>query len=370
MGETDESQSAVVRFGFLYSFVELEGVHSSSSDRCLTYVEIKSDIVNPGSTVTTVGIRHEYDATYPSLFQSEEKYKSSLKVYHSISTEDVALDQIILSRNFKISNGDLQGTIELLSSSDQPKSKEKPLTFEFSIRQDDELVQHLKASLRHPNSSTDVNLLANFTCTPEVINLDARIEDGFQSSRFLNLITNIKITERTLDFQVRTANHSIVVSSSVTQPTDSTYQLKCDTVLNDVDVLSLTSQYNLHRPELMIDSISDGVEFNMYAGMPSNREVMVRSTRTILGRTITDGHLNLKLNTTSLLSSRLYWRADSIVELQNHGFGVIVDVLATIHSIADVVVDILFDCFAVETISNAPVFNKVRDSSSFKYISV
>ena len=360
MEETDESQSAVVRFGFLYSFVEFAVAHSSNSDHSLAYAEIKSDNVNTGNALTTVGIRHEYNATYPSIFQNEEEHKSSWKVYHSISTEDVALDQIILSRNFKISNGDLQGTIELLSSSDQPKSKEKPLTFEFSIRQDDELVQHLKASLRHPNSSTDVNLVANFTCTPEVINLDARIEDGFQSSRFLSLTTNIKIAERTLAFQVRTANHSIVVSSNVTQPTDSTYQLKCDTVLNDIDVLSLTGHYNLQRPELVIDSISDGVEVNMYAGMPSNREIMVRSSRTILGRTITDGHLNLKLNTTSLLSSRLYWRADSIIELQNHGLHAITDVLTTIHSITDVVVDILFDGITVETISNAPVFHKVN----------
>ena len=61
----------------------------------------------------------------------------------------------------------------------------------------------------------------------------------------------------------------------------------------------------------------------------------LRATRDIHGRQITDGHFQVKLNRTDLLSSRLYWRSASKSEIRDAVVNGLVNMLATCESFLD-----------------------------------
>lgn len=373
----DGYRNASLRLGFLYYFCEIRGVQNFDSSHSLTQVDMRTDVSNPGVDVKVMGFRHESTTMTPSTvfpyLEDSQVQKNVLTVYQATENSDESHNvehEIVLISKFETLNGDQQGTVEFIYSPDI----QEHLIFEYStgtqlseplhqdgedVRTTDELVHYYNASVRHPVSTTNLNLVANFKSTPHVISLNAHLEDHFNSSRFFDLAAGIQKDERQLDVQMRTAMHSLAVSGNLTRPSDSVYQLNWETVLNDIDTSSLTAQYNPHRPELLINTVSGGIEFNMYGGMPSNREVMLRSSRNIHGRTINDGYFNLKLNTTSLLSSRLYWRADSAIELRNHGLNFITNVLATRHAITGDVIEMLTDNNLLPSIWDAPVFQEV-----------
>jgi len=337
--KTDGSRSILLRLGFLYYFCEIESEQSSTSSHSLTWAELRSDVWRPGYDVSAMGFRHESNIVPRTYSQKKEERNNRLVLYQATekNQDSYHIDsEIILDSKFKFSN-DIYGT----------------------ILDETEIARHLNISVRNPDSTTDLNLIVNLTSTSDMINLNARMEDRFNTSRFLDLVTDIKTAQKKIDIQMRTAMNSIIMSGNVTRPTDF-YQFNWNTVLNDVDASSFVAHFNPNRPELLIESLSSGTEFNLYAGMPSDREVLLRSTRNMYGRTINDGQFNLKLNTTSLLSSRLYWRADSVIELRNHGINFLTDVLATGHSITDSAMEMLVDSNPLPSIWNASVIKKVK----------
>ena len=178
-------------------------------------------------------------------------------------------------------------------------------------------------SVLHPVSHTDLLLQANTSR----LQLTGRID---YSNRFIQFGGKVEPEERRLSIEARTAEGSMTSINSLT----ANYGLHSRTIINDIDALIIDAR--IGSSSLQLDTqYAGGKAFNFYAGMPHRRELMVRATRDIYGRQITDGIAQLSLNATNLLSSRLNWRSASVVELRHALVDGLIQVLATCQLIAD-----------------------------------
>ena len=135
--------------------------------------------------------------------------------------------------------------------------------------------------------------------------------------------------QRQIDLELKTVDHLLFLSNAV-QKSANSYTITSKTILNDLDMFTLQGKVDMSQPMMKMDaSYAAGKTFNLYAGMPSKRQITFRATRDVLGKTITDGHLDLKLNKTDVLSSRLYWRAASWTELRQIAASSAINMLAT-----------------------------------------
>lgn len=202
----------------------------------------------------------------------------------------------------------------------------------------------LELTVKHPASHTDLRFTANGTVNERSdVKMGARFDynDHSMSSRFLQLGANFKPSDRLVDFEIRTADSSLYQTNALVLAGTS-YAVSSRTSVNDIETFALNARLesNTRRPAVEIDgSYAGGKSFNWYAGMPSGRELTLRATRDIHGRQITDGQFQVKLNRTSLLSSRVNWRSASKVEIRNAVVNSAINVLAACESIANNLAD-------------------------------
>ena len=251
-----------------------------------------------------------------------------------------ALEQdIVLTAKYGDGNsGDLNGTVELVYS----RQPEHRFLLQGSVLKVTNGRQFL-LSVVHPVSHTDMRLQANATrlrgSGSNGLELVGRLDysDRSSNARFLQLGARIEPEQRRLSMEARTADGAMTVTNALSVGAGG-YGIASHTVINDVEALTVDGR--LGSSSVQLDAqYAGGKAFNFYAGMPDRLEVTVRVSRDIHGRQITDGLLQLRLNSTNLLSSRMHWRSSSVIELRRALVSGLVRVLATSQLIIDDVRD-------------------------------
>jgi len=267
-----------------------------------------------------------------------------------------ALEQdIVLTAKYGDGNsGDLNGIVELVYSP-QPEHR---FLLQGSVLKVTNGRQFL-LSVVHPVSHTDMRLQANATrlrgSGSNGLELVGRLDYSDRSSsagRFLQLGARIEPEQRRMSMEARTADGAMTVTNALSVGVGG-YGIASHTVINDVEALTVDGR--LGSSSVQLDAqYAGGKAFNFYAGMPDRREVTVRVSRDIHGRQITDGLLQLRLNSTNLLSSRMHWRSSSVIELRRTLVSGLVQVLATSQLMIDDVRDFAVQEWSDKRTSMAP----------------
>jgi hypothetical protein len=341
---------SLFRLDLLSRSIEVESHRIVTSTDSSAHAELKWDASRDHTK--RMGFRFETSNTGSS---TKGQRKARLVLIHS-----ALVNEIVLSGDSSTLGGDAKTTIHFKYSPEV----DHLFTVEIDTQKHQTTTQK-SITIRHPATLTDINLSGALASTKELFQLDARLEDRFNATRFLQVSTKIQPIQRQIDIELRTATNSLAVSSTLVRGTGDIYEMTTVTTLNDVDSLSVRSQLNIARPEFQaVASCTNGIEFNVYAGMPSSREVMVRASRDFQGRTVTDGHFNLKLNTTSVLSSRVYWRAASVAELRKSAIKTLVNVLATSESLASGLAGIMVSDISDKQVVVLPVVQQIFERVS------
>jgi len=307
---------AVLRLDTPVRSFEFESHKIASNGDASTSAEFKWDAL--GDRSKRMGARIE---TGPSNLWKVASRQTRITLIHSGLQQD-----IVIATNY-LNDQDLKAKFDLTYS----PSEDHRFTIEASKTYENNKLRSLVFSVRHPVSQVNVRLTSDLLDKTDMTSLVTRVDyqDRLNASRFMQLTSKVFKMQRQVDLELKTVDHLLFLSNAV-QKSANSYTITSKTILNDLDMFTLQGKVDMSQPTMKMDaSYAAGKTFNLYAGMPSKRQITFRATRDVLGKTITDGHLDLKLNKTDVLSSRLYWRAASWTELRQIAASSAINMLAT-----------------------------------------
>ena len=309
-------QDAVIRLDLPVRSFEIESHRVFSANERSTFADFKWDAARDRSK--RIGARFEVG---PGSAWKKDGRQARLSFLHSALEQD-----IVLAGEYMKNEQSINAKLDLTYS----PSEEHRLTMETSTALQGAEISGLVFSIRHPVSQINLQFNSSLTKTAEMVKLAARVDyqDRLNNARFVQLSTRSMVNRRQVDVELQTADHSLVLSNAM-QHSSNAYTVNTHAAFDDIDILTLRGHMDVSMPIIQIDASSaNGIMMNLYAGMPSKREITLRATRDMNGKTITDGHLSVKLNRTDLLDSRVYWRAASLAELRTSVTASVINAIA------------------------------------------
>ncbi|KAF5303408.1 hypothetical protein FQR65_LT08250 [Abscondita terminalis] len=267
--------------------------------------------------------------------------------------------EIILNVHQSMSNMPMYVKTELMYSNDTNKH----ITFEV-FNNEDIFKTEKMIILQHPSSKINytIRLLTNRLPHASYGNISLSYTN-YMLKRQEEIRGFLKISHERFEVygEIETTKNYVSILSALTSGPH--YQRLLNILqLNQKDPFVVEGVYNFKETGPSVSLVSSyGKErrYDLYGGFPSKREFTIKLSRTIYDEQMIEGHFNIKLNTSQMLSVKLLWKKDILWEYYNMIFNEYSDTKYIIESIGREIIDVIEDDVGQELIID---FQNIRDN--------